>query len=455
MAISFVGSKTFTHNSTSDQSVSLTDLLDESGSAATLLQGDIVVINYSQANTANLTNAAMTPSGYTEFISTDLYQNDTHDANQLVSYKFMGSTPDTTVTIPASTVTGNGVAVTIHAFRGVDATTPSDVTPTTAGGTDTGVADAAAIEPVTAGAWILACGAAAVAAGAAFTNPSGMSTTTNHFRSAFGDGTSRDGVAGTAIYTAWSSGSYNPATFGGSSSTNTGSWTATTIALRPAADSAPSGYVSINAWWLGVGLSSAGVSVNTGSGDAEVVLGSDGVGLSERSGSGDAEIVLGGEGVGLSVRSGSGDAEIVLGAVGVGFAIDAATGSGSAAIELGADGIGSTARSGAGDAEVVVDGVGVGLSVRSGSGDAEIVLGAVGVGFAIDANTGSGVAEIVFGAGGVGSVVRSGSGDGEVVLDISMVAAGIPQEGWVATSLSRVVHASQFNRVVVAFPERR
>jgi hypothetical protein len=202
MAISFVGSKTFGHNSTSDQSVSLTDLLDESGNAATLLEGDIVVINYvSSTNNVNRSNAEMTPTGYTEFTSTDLYQDDNHDANQLVSYKFMGATPDTTVTIPASDATTNGVAVTIHAFRGVDTTTPSDVTPTTAGGINTGVADAAAIEPVTAGAWILACGAAATlpAGGAPFTNPSGMSTTTNHFQSLNGDGTGRDGVAGTAL----------------------------------------------------------------------------------------------------------------------------------------------------------------------------------------------------------------------------------------------------------------
>ena len=94
MAISFVGSKTFGHNSTSDQSVSLTDLLDESGNAATLAEGDIVVINYvSSTNNVNRTNAEMTPTGYTEFTSTDLYQDDTHDTNQLVSYKFMGSSP--------------------------------------------------------------------------------------------------------------------------------------------------------------------------------------------------------------------------------------------------------------------------------------------------------------------------------------------------------------------------
>jgi hypothetical protein len=234
MAITFVGSKTFIHNAVTAQSCSLTDLLDEAGASATLLQHDIIVVNYViSTDNVNRTNAQMTPTGYTAFIATDLYRDDDNNANQLVSYKFMGVTPDATVSIPASNATTAGVAVVIHAFRGVAMLNSADLRPTTAGGANTGLANAAAITPLTAGAWILACGAAGVAAGAVFTNPAGMSATTNHFRSATITTTTTDANAATALLTTWTSGSYNPAIFGGSTSTNTGTWVATTIALRP------------------------------------------------------------------------------------------------------------------------------------------------------------------------------------------------------------------------------
>jgi hypothetical protein len=236
MAITFVGSKTFTHSAITAQSCSLTDLLDEAGASATLLQHDIVVINYVLGSTVNRLVSQMTINNYTAFAA-DLYQNDNNDANQLVSYKFMGATPDTTVLIPESNATSAGVAVVIHAFRGVNKITPSDATPTTAGNINTGVANAAAITPVTQGAWILACGGAGVAAGAVFTNPAGMSATTNHFRSVTITTTTTDANAGTALLTTWTSGSYDPPVFGGSTSTNTGAWVATTIALRPAVNS--------------------------------------------------------------------------------------------------------------------------------------------------------------------------------------------------------------------------
>ena len=239
MAITFVGSKTFTHAAVSAQSCSLTDLLDSSGASATLQEDDFVLINLNNASTVDRTQAQLLVSGYTA-AHTDLYQNDSNDVNQQVQYKFMRTSVDTTVNIPASNATTAGVAVTVHAFRGVCKVNPLDVTSITAGGVNTGVANAGAITPVTAGSWILACGAAAVAAGAVFTNPSGMSTTTNHFRSATITSTTNDANIGTAIYTGWTSGQYDPAVFGGSTSTNTGSWSAVTLALRPAR-----GYVKV------------------------------------------------------------------------------------------------------------------------------------------------------------------------------------------------------------------
>lgn len=240
MAITFVGSYAATHKATSAQTIAFSNLKDESNVTPTLQQGDYVLVAVENAGNANRTQAQLTPSGYTA-LHTDDYQNDSNDSNFLVSGKFMGATPDTTVDIPASSATTHGVGYEIYVFRGINATTPMDVTVVVTGGINTGVADAAAITPVTAGAWIVVFAGAAVAAGAVFTNPAGMSTTTNHFRTATDAFASIDAVIGGAIYTGWTSGAYDPAAFGGSTSTNTGSWSAVTLALRPIVSHAATG----------------------------------------------------------------------------------------------------------------------------------------------------------------------------------------------------------------------
>ena len=232
MAITFVGSHVGTHAAVTAQTVNFSSLLNESGGTPTLQQGDIVLVAVENASTVDRTQAQLTPSGYTA-AHTDNYQNDSNDSNFLVSYKVMGVTPDTSVAIPASNATTAGVGYAIYVFRGVDTVTRFDVTPVVTGNINTGVANANAITPVTPGAWIVVFGGAAVAAGAVFTNPAGMSTTTNHFRSATITTTTNDANIAGAIYTGWTSGAYDPAAFGGSTSTNTGSWSAVTIALRP------------------------------------------------------------------------------------------------------------------------------------------------------------------------------------------------------------------------------
>lgn len=232
MAISFVGSYVGIHPATSVQTVNFSLLRDESNAQPTLLQDDYVIVAIENASTVDRTQAQLTPSGYTA-LHTDDYRNDSNDSNFLVSAKFMGSTPDTSVGIPASNATTAGVGYAIYVFRGLDTTTPMDATPVVTGNINTGIANAAAITPVTTGAWVVAFAGAAVAIGTAFTNPAGMSTTTNHFRSTTLTTTTNDPVIGGAIYTGWTSGAYDPAVFGGSTSTNTGSWSAVTLALRP------------------------------------------------------------------------------------------------------------------------------------------------------------------------------------------------------------------------------
>jgi hypothetical protein len=234
MAITFVGSYASSHAATSAQTVAFTNLRNESNAQPTLLQGDAVLVVYvhAMATTATRTLAQCTPAGYTSAHAAIIQANDSNAVSMAVSYKVMGATPDVNVAIPAAAATTNGVAYAIYVFRGVSAT-PLDVTATTASASNTGVANAPAITPATSGALILVCGGAAVAAGAVFTNPAGLSTTTNHFRSATITTTTNDANVGVGLKTDWASGAFDPAVFGGSTSTNTGSWAAATIALRP------------------------------------------------------------------------------------------------------------------------------------------------------------------------------------------------------------------------------
>lgn len=236
MAITFVGSGVGTHAATSAQTYNFSNLRDAANAAPTLAQGDIVYVAVENSSTVNRGAGALVPSGYTAAHTAD-YRNDSNDSNFQVSYKVMGATPDTSVSIPASNATTAGVAYVVYVFRGVDVTTgPDDATPVVAGGTNTGIANASGITPVTQGAWIAAFGGAAVAAGAVFTNPTNMSTVTNHFRTATITSTTNDANIGGSLYTAWTSGQFTPNAFGGSTTTNTGSWSAVTLALKPIPD---------------------------------------------------------------------------------------------------------------------------------------------------------------------------------------------------------------------------
>lgn len=237
MAISFVGSKTYAvaGAASGTHSVSLTDLLDTSGASATLLQNDIVIINYGTGSASD--RAYAPPTGYTE--DQELYSNgSTFDTNQCIWWKVMGATPDTTVDLPASGATTDSLAATIFAFRGVDTSTPLDVASTTATGTGTINANGPSITPSTAGAWIVVCGAGAAGIGADLANAANLSSTTNHFRSAWRAG-SNDATAATGIKTDWASGAFDPDAFGPGATNANQSWAAVTLALRPAAGGSP------------------------------------------------------------------------------------------------------------------------------------------------------------------------------------------------------------------------
>lgn len=225
MALSFVGGKVVVFaGTTSTTNIVLTDLTGGSGSAPAA--GDIVIVAYAVGAATDRT-IGVTTADYTE--EQELYANGTsYDSNLSVSWKKMPATPETSVTVSGTGSSFNAGAVAIHVWRGADATTSFDVAETTATGTGTGRPNPAAITPTTSGAIVIVAGAAAADAGSAFT----ASELSNFFTDTSPD--SEDAMVGLGSY-AWTSGAFDPAAWTGGTTNAGDSWTAVTLALRPAA----------------------------------------------------------------------------------------------------------------------------------------------------------------------------------------------------------------------------
>lgn len=239
--ISFVGSHVGGHASTSAQTINYSSLLDAANGVPTLQQNDLVRIAVHNSGTTDRSSGdPLLISGYTG-IGSHIYVNDARDCNLRVMYKFMGSSPDTTVDIPASDSTSNGLVYEILVLRGVNTTTPLDVSAVSASGIDTGLVNPGAITPVTAGAWIDVVGCAAGSAWGTtftFTRPADLSATTNHWRSdvSYAGAISNDASIGAGLKTDWSSGAFDPVpfAFNGGADAATYCYAAMTTAFRPA-----------------------------------------------------------------------------------------------------------------------------------------------------------------------------------------------------------------------------
>ncbi|MDZ4306606.1 hypothetical protein [Allopontixanthobacter sp.] len=188
-------------------------------------EDDLVLLFFSIFSTSDR-NVSVTSSGWTEIA--DLYGNDARDSNLGIYYKFMGATPDTSVTLGTIANENFSAVAALQVWRGVDQTTPLDVAIATAVGGNTGRPDPPSITPVTAGSVVSVVGAAAGDSFAALT-----SSDLDNFIQLISVG----GVA-LAIVAAgsmpWSGGAVDPALFGGGTEAVNASWTAASIALRPA-----------------------------------------------------------------------------------------------------------------------------------------------------------------------------------------------------------------------------
>ncbi len=230
--ISFVGGTTAAVIDSGTATVTLNSgLTGGSGSAA--LEDDYVVL-FGAAAFSQITPKNITNNGSWGSISAQIEANDSHDSTSEVFGKVMGATPDTSVGIDTDANSQSSVVAIALVFRGVDTTTPMDVSSTRDEGTNAAAPDHASITPITSGAWVVMCGAVG--------HDSGSQT----FSWAGADGIFSDGendtddcAAYAAYYDGWSSGAFDPnatlgnPTFSGTSDTGD-SWLAHTLALRPA-----------------------------------------------------------------------------------------------------------------------------------------------------------------------------------------------------------------------------
>lgn len=228
MAISFVGYATATNSNSNVLQVDVSSL-----SAGTLQENDIVIVAAAAGDFSisdgNIICAGNNSGAATELA--DLFSNDTNDTDLGAYVIVQGATVDTAVNIQFGGSRDSTAAICM-VYRGVDTTTPIDVTTITATGIDTAIPDPSAITPSTSGAWIIVAGANASTQGSTTLSHSGLSNVVSVSEAAG----SRDVCLGVGNYTSWSSGSYNPAAFTWSGSdAATFSYCAVTIALRPAA----------------------------------------------------------------------------------------------------------------------------------------------------------------------------------------------------------------------------
>lgn len=200
------------------------------GIAASPQAGDFCIVSFCAAGTADRSGRSIS-NAVGEFTSLySVYISDTNDTSMTVKYKFLESPIDYDIIAGAISSSGNGINVSIQVFRGVNVSTPLDVTSVSASSLNTALPDPGSITPTTAGAVIGIFGAGAMGASisTAFT-----SSDYDDF-----DATTRSAAQRSLAHAfgrkAWTSGAFDASAFGGPSVNTADSNAYVTFALRPA-----------------------------------------------------------------------------------------------------------------------------------------------------------------------------------------------------------------------------
>lgn len=218
-------------SSSATYNVSLTDLTG--GLKSSPSEGDLVIVYYG-VNSGS--NPSLYVVGYTTL--TDLYYNDTEDANLGVFYKVMTSTPDTSIDVSPTTPPESGYSsagvVAIHVWAGIDRVVPFDIVIATATGGNSVLCNPPAVTPVTSGAIIIAGGVGAY--GSTSVKTFSSSDLSNFITGGNSSGSyeTAEAISVGVGSKVWTSGSFDPAAFTFSSADSLyNSWAAATLVLLP------------------------------------------------------------------------------------------------------------------------------------------------------------------------------------------------------------------------------
>jgi hypothetical protein len=222
--IIFVGGKIVSGGSVgtgaANLTVSITDLTGGIASAPT--EDDIVVVGYARGSNGR-TDQNLQVVGFNELV--DIFSDDTYETDLCIAWKRMGYTPDTTITITRPD-TGN-YAIIVKVFRNIDLDNTIDTTSVTATDINGGQPDPPEI--TTNNKCVI------IAFGSTGATDSGTTQFTssdldNFQRGILNGFTSSITLGGGAKYS--DGGIFDPAQFGGGTTSTDAAWAAATIALR-------------------------------------------------------------------------------------------------------------------------------------------------------------------------------------------------------------------------------
>lgn len=230
MAIELVGSATAgkAGASSGNSTIALNSGLT-GGIASSVSNGDLVIAAFASCSySINRTLAITDGTNPYTLAGSELYAADNYATNLRVAYKFVSGDIETTFGPTGNSSDGGATAVRV--FRGVDPTTPLDVSVTTATGSNSILANPPAITPATAGS-VIAC---FVAGGHLFGTQTFSSSDLTDFINVTGNDVT-DVTLGSGLKTDWTSGAFDPDPLSFTFADDVVfSWAAITIALRPA-----------------------------------------------------------------------------------------------------------------------------------------------------------------------------------------------------------------------------
>jgi len=200
-------------------------------SLPTCQENDIVLVFNSGSTTNESQSLGVTTSGYTKISDLYVEGTDNLDQNMAISWKRMGSTPDTSVTCTALQGSADYYTLAvIYILRGVSTADILDVAIVTATGTaGTSIPNPPAITPVTAGAMIVICGSS-ISSDWSTTEPTGYS---NPWYNNTSGGNTNTLVVASKLW--GGSGEENPDPWTGWTEGTHKTWIAATLAIAPPA----------------------------------------------------------------------------------------------------------------------------------------------------------------------------------------------------------------------------